>query len=762
MAMGRRSRILVGLVAVVSMIDGIGPASASPPRDADIRARADALIARMTPEEKAAQLVNDFPIPVPGSVSEPDQHARDGVGSFRLVTDPKEANRLQRIAVEQSRLKIPLMFGFDVVHGLSTIFPVPIGTAASWDPALIEKGQAVAAAEARSVGLHWTFAPNIDIARDPRWGRIVEGAGEDPYLASAIAAAQVRGFQGAYIGAPGRIIAGPKHFAGYGAALGGRDYDEADLSDAQLWNVYLPPFKAALDAGAGNVMSAYMALNGIPASGNRWLLTDVLRKQWHFEGWVVSDAEAVNDLKTHAFAADKLDAASKAMDAGLDMEMSRSGAAYFQLPEALRQGRVREADIDDAVRRVLMAKIRMGLFEKPFVDEGASAHILRAPEHLELARIAAERSAVLLKNDRALLPLDRTKIRSVAVIGTLADSPRDTNGPWVFKQNKPAEQSILAGIRAKLTGQAKVTFSPGVAIPKPAYPSGIDTYLNADIVRPEPRDDATGIGEAAEAAKSADVAILVLGEPQGFTGEQSSSQTLDLPGRQRELLNAVCATGTPVVILLVNGRPLTLGSDCATAVLDIWYPGSRGGDAAANLIFGDATPGGKLPFTWPRSVGQVPLIYSALISHSPEKADERYLGERGDPLYPFGYGMSYSTFTFSNLRVGKAEMAPGETTRIFVDLKNVGGRAADEVAQLYIHQRSGRASRPVRELKGFQRVTLKPGEMRTLTFSLGEKELRYWNAAVKDWVVDDSVFDVGIGADSTVPLTGSFTVKAAK
>jgi beta-glucosidase len=733
------------------------PASPAALSDEAVRARADALIAQMTPEEKAAQLVTYFAIAVPGQEKLPDQRAAAGAGSFLFVTDPKETNRLQHIAMEQTRLKIPILFGFDVIHGLSTIFPVPIGQAASWDPAMIEKDQAIAASEARAVGIHWAFAPMVDIARDPRWGRIVEGAGEDPYLGSAIAAAQVRGFQGPRIGAPGHIIAGPKHFAGYGAALGGRDYDESNISDNELWNVYLPPFKAAVDAGAGNIMSAYMGLNGIPATGNHWLLTDVLRNTWGFKGWVVSDAEAVNNLKTHGFAGSAQEAGVKALTAGLDMEMSFAKPAFGNLPAALAAGRISEDRLDEAVRRVLEAKLRMGLFDNPYVDEARAAKILRSPANLTAARIAAERSAVLLRNEGGLLPLDRAGVKSIAVIGGLADSPVDSNGPWVFSPNKPATQSILAGIRSKLGAGVTVRYAPGVKIPKRVNPSLVDA-MNAGLKRPEPADDASGIAEAVRAAQQSDVAIVVVGEPQNMIGEMASRSTLDLPGRQQDLLDAVVATGKPVVVLLLNGRPLNLKETRAAAILDLWYPGSRGGDAAANLLFGDAVPGGKLPFTWPRNVGQVPLIYAHLTSHDPANAEKRYSNESNAPRYPFGYGLSYSTFAYSNLKVDPPRIAPGGNVTVTVDLRNTGARTADEVAQLYIHQRTGTAARPVRELKGFQRVTLKPGETRRISFHIGPNELRYWNAARHDWVIDSSTFDVAVGGDSTAKFGSTFDV----
>ena len=728
--------------------------------DAEVRARADALIAQMTPEEKAGQLITLFALPIPQMQQAVEKQAAQGsLGSVLFATDPAAINRFQKAAIEKSRLKIPLLFGFDVVHGLSTIFPVPIGLSASWDPDLIQRSQSFAAAEARAVGLHWTFAPMIDVARDPRWGRIVEGPGEDPYLASAIAAAQVRGFQGAYLGAPGHIIAGPKHFAAYGAAEGGRDYDEVDVSESALRNVYFPPFKAAIDAGAGNIMSAYMGLNGIPATSNKWLLTDVLRGEWGFKGWVVSDNEAVKNLRTHGLADNAADAAAGALKAGADMEMAVFGPAFSTLPASLKSGKVEQRELDDAVRRVLETKIRMGLFEKPYVDEAAAAKRLKDPEALKAARIAAERSAVLLRNEGALLPLDRRKIRTIAVSGPLANAARDALGPWVFDQNKPIASSILDGIKSKGGPGVSVSYTPGVVLPERLVPSPFAQIVGT-VKRDAPSgDDDAGIAEAVAAAQKADVAVVVVGEAQDMIGESASRASLDLPGRQQDLLDAVVATGKPVVVVLMNGRPLDLKQTKASAILDVWYPGSAAGAAAGNLLFGDAVPGGKLPFTWPRSVGQVPIFYSRLASHDPAGAEKRYWDESGAPAFPFGHGLSYSTFAYSNLRVSPAVVAPNESVTVTVDLKNTGQRAADEVAQLYLHQRVGTAARPVRELKGFQRVTLKPGETRTLTFRIGQDEMRYWNAATRSWTVDETKFDVAVGGDSTAKFGSTFEVK---
>lgn len=735
--------------------------------------RVEALLADMTLAEKAGQLTQFFYFDLPA----PDEPASDGadgpdfaaqpkmveerlasgaVGALLFVSDPREANRLQRQAIEGNRLGIPVLFGFDVIHGLRTIMPVPVAMAASWDPDTIERAQSVAAREARAVNIHWTFAPMVDIARDPRWGRMVEGAGEDPYLGAAVAAAQVRGFQGAGIGAPEHVIAGPKHFAGYGAALGGRDYDEVNLSDAELWNVYLPPFRAAVAAGAGNVMTAYMPLNGIPATGNRWLLGEVLRGTWGFDGFVVSDAQAVHNLRTHGFAADLADAGARAVTAGVDLEMAVFDPAVAHLPEAVAAGLVDEAAVDAAVRRVLAAKVRLGLFEQPYVDVERAETVLADPAHREVARIAAHRSAVLLRNEDGLLPL--VAPGSIAVIGPLADSRRDTIGPWVFAHDLDETVTVLRGIRERAGAGVEVGYAPGILPAHRTFPSMFDMWGGNAPVDPADFDVAAELERAVALARRSDVAVVVLGEWQDMIGEGASRSSLDLPGDQLALLKAVAATGTPVVLLVMNGRPLDLRWAAANvpAILDIWYPGSQGGAAVADLLFGDAAPGGKLPFTWPRTVGQVPMVYSHTTSHDPANQARRYWDEESTPLFPFGHGLSYGRFEYSELAVDRDRIARGETVTVSVTVTNTGDRTGDEVVQLYLHQRQGSAARPVRELKGFQRLTLAPGESRRLTFPLGPDHLRYWNAAARDWVLDAATFDVLVGGDSTADLATTF------
>ena len=738
-----------------------------------IQSQVDELITQMTPAEKAGQLTQYFYFRLPAG-AEPaldfdaeeqprmvESALREGVaGSLLFVTDPAEINRLQRLAVDGNRLGIPVLFGFDVIHGLRTILPVPIAMAASWDPQTIERGQSVAAREARAVGIHWTFAPMVDIARDPRWGRIIEGAGEDPYLGAAVAVAQVRGFQGGELGAPESIIAGPKHFAGYGGALGGRDYDEVNLSDSELWNVYFPPFKAAVEAGAGNVMTAYMDLNGIPAAGSRWLFTEVLRDTWGFKGFVVSDANVVRSLVTHGFAADLIDAAARAVNAGVDMEMAVADPAYAHLPEALESGVASEQAVDASVRRVLEAKVRMGLFEAPYIDEDLAREVLADPAHREVARVAAQRSAVLLRNEGGLLPLDGGGLRSIAVIGPLADSKRDILGPWVFDYDLDETVSVVEGIRARAGEGVRVDHARGVPVVQRVFPSLFDMFGRNKPEDPEGFEQEAEFQQAVDLARGADVAVVVAGEWQNMIGEAASRSSLELPGRQRELLQAVVGTGTPVVLLVMNGRPLDLRwpAEHVPAILDIWYPGTQGGAAAADLLFGDVSPGGKLPFTWPRTVGQVPMVYAHTRSHEPENQERRYWDEDSTPLFPFGYGLSYGRFEYANLTVEQPVITTGGTVTVSVEVTNTGDREADEVVQLYLHQRFGSASRPVRELKGFRRVTLAAGESRVVELPVGPNERRYWNAAVRDWVIDSSIFDVWVGGDSTAQLSTRFEV----
>ena len=754
-------RVFACVLAVATGRAALAQTSSSTPLDNRVvRERVDTLLRQMTLDEKIGQLSQLFDF---GEVKKIDEAvAAERVGSLLFVTDPAEINRFQHLAVDKTRLHIPLIFGYDVIHGFRTIFPVPIALAASWDPATVTAAQSIAAKEARAAGIAWAFAPMLDIARDPRWGRIVEGAGEDPFLASAIAAAQVRGFQGDYIGSPDHVLACMKHFAGYGAAEGGRDYDASYISDAQLYNVYLPPFHAAVKAGVGSAMSAYMDLNDEPATGNRRLLHDVLREQWNFTGFVVSDANAVKSLENHHYAKDSSEAALLAFKAGVNMEMAIDFTAYSRhLAAAVQNGQITVEQIEDATRPILETKVRLGLFEHPYVDEARSKRVLATAEHRTAARIAAERTAVLLRNEGDLLPLNKSAYASVAVIGPLADSQLDTLGSWAFQQDLPETVTLLGGLRDKLRPQAKISYAPGVQIYR-KFPSFFDEIFKLKPVVPWTAEQTKSeMSKAVGLASTSDLTILVLGEAQNMSGEAASRESLDLPGREEQLLEAVWATHKPVVLVLLNGRPLNIkwAAQHIPAILEAWYPGTQGGNAVANLLFGDVVPGGKLPFAWPRDVGQIPINYAHNTTQDPEKQGQRYWDEESTPLYPFGYGLSYSTFAFSDLKISPTQIKPGETIEVSFDVENTGTSAADEVAQLYVHQRSGSASRPVRELKGFERVTLAAHAKKTLHMSLGTQELSYWSTARKDWVEEPASFDIWVGGNSEASLHASFEIK---
>jgi len=762
-------RLLVCALAVATGPSAIAQSSyGTPPDDRVVRERVDALLKQMTLEEKIGQLSQLFDFKEKPKDATLDQRALDEaivggrVGSVLFVTDPGEINRLQHLAVDKTRVHIPLIFGYDVIHGFRTIFPVPIAMAASWDPATVTIAQSIAAKEARAVGIGWAFAPMLDIARDPRWGRIVEGAGEDPYLGSAIAAAQVRGFQGEYIGSPDHILACMKHFAGYGAAEGGRDYDASYIPDSQMYNVYLPPFHAAVKAGVGSAMSAYMDLNDVPASGSRWLLRDVLRDQWKFSGFVVSDANAVKSLEKHHFAKDLSDAAVRAFNAGVDMEMAIDFTAYSRhLAAAVQNGQISLEQIEAADRPILEMKVRLGLFDHPYVDEARSQRILASPEHRTAARLAAERTAVLLRNEGGLLPLKKSAYTNIAVIGPLADSQLDTLGSWAFQQDLQETVTVLGGLRDKFGPQAKLSYAPGTQIYRKFRSFFDDIFKLKPAVPWTAEQSKTEMSKAVTLASSSDLTILVLGEAQNMSGEAASRESLDLPGREEQLLEAVAATRKPVVLVLLNGRPLNIKWAAAhiPAILEAWYPGTQGGNAVANLLFGDAVPGGKLPIAWPRDVGQTPINYAHNTTQSPEEQGKRYWDEESTPLYPFGYGLSYSTFAFSDLKVSQTQIKAGESIDVSFDVENTGTSAADEVAQLYVHQRFGSASRPVRELKGFERITLAPHAKKTLHMSLGTQELSYWSAAKKDWLEEPASFDIWVGGNSEATLHTGFEIK---
>jgi len=764
------ARLIRNVLAFCFVIFGIVRSPlfvAAQPAPKTAEQRADALLKQMTVEEKIGQL-NQAGGTYRRDMPNDEELVRKGLaGSVLWASDPGAINKLQRVAVEESRLHVPLLIGLDVIHGYHTIFPPPLAMSATWDPALVERVQTAAAREARAGGINWSFAPMVDIARDARWGRMVEGAGEDPYLGAAIAKAQVRGFQGPELGTPGHVLACVKHFAAYGAADGGRDYDSSYVPDDLLWNVYFPPFKAALDAGVGSLMSAYMDLNEVPATGNYWLLHDVLREDWKFRGFVVSDAEAIGSLVTHGYARNREDAAWLAIHAGVNMDMA--SYTYLQeLPKLIQSGKVSVAALDELVRPLLVVKYKMGLFENPYADLSRLPGVLNDPATPKLAREAAQKSMVLLKNDNAMLPLDKSgnKYRSIAVIGPVADSGPAQVGFWGGMITGGADVvTVIQGIKEKVGSAIKVEYASGPSIQR-EIPSNFEFYpgvkLHAQKAQ-SPADAQAAFDTAVATAKRSDLAVMVLGEDALMAGEAASNGTLRLAGRQQELLQAVVATGKPVVLVLINGRPLNISwaAEHVAAILEAWEPGSQGGNAVADVLFGDANPGGKLTVTWPQSAGQEPLYYDHMLTHEPETKPDfgsRYQDLKSTPLYPFGYGLSYTNFAVSNLKVDKLKAKLGESVGVSVDVQNTGAIAGDEVVQLYVHQQSGSASRPVRQLKGFEKVGLAPGEKKRLHFTLGKDELTYWSSSEKKWVLEPAVFDVWAGEDSTGSLHGSFEV----
>jgi beta-glucosidase len=740
--------------------------------EAKVKSRATDLLKQMTLDEKIAQLAQLPGFPVPQFLANSDGLKAEqiiekrGAGSMLWVSDPKEIDRYQHIAVEKSRLHIPILFGLDVIHGYHTTFPSPIATASSWDPAMIEQAQSIAAKEARAIGITWTFGPMVDIARDSRWGRMIEGAGEDPYLGSAVARAQVLGFQGREWGSPDHVLATAKHFAGYGAADGGRDYDASYIPEELMWNVYLPPFKAARDAGVATFMSAYMDLNDVPATGNRWLLHDVLRSAWDFNGFVVSDANSVDSLIVHGYARDSQDAAQKAFNAGLTMDMA-SGTYLKWLGPEVKAGRVKEKEIDDAVRPILEAKIRMGLFEHPYADLSQAEKTMNAPESRQAARRAAQRSMVLLRNESDILPLDKSgaKAKSIAVIGPIAEDPMNMIDMWGAIMLAPAKTiSALQGIRDKVGSAIRVEYSHGPNIHRLIA----SPFEGIPILQLKEQPDQTdaevkkSIDDAVAVAQRNDVVVMFLGELGLQSGEAASRSSLRLSNGQEELLEAVTATGKPVVLVLVNGRPLdvTWASEHVAAIVEAWYPGVEGGNAIADVLFGDANPGAHLPVSWPRTSGQLPLYYNHNLTQDPETAPgfkSRYWDIPSTPLYPFGYGLSYTKFAYDNLKLSSKEAnVNGGKIEVSVDVSNTGARAGDAVVQLYIHQRAGSASRPVRQLEGFERITLDAGAKKTVHFTLAKDELQFWSPTERKWVVEPEHFDLWIGNDSTAPLHDEF------
>lgn len=704
----------------------------------NVAQRVEQLLAQMTLEEKVGQLNQlsgkEFTGPATDKVRSMEAEIRSGhVGSMLNIKGVADTRRLQALAL-QSRLRIPLLFGLDVIHGYQTVFPVPLGESASWDLEAIEESARIAAREAAASGIHWTFAPMVDVGRDPRWGRVMEGAGEDSYLGARIAEARVRGFQGARLGGVESVMATAKHFAGYGASVAGRDYNAVDMSDQQLHETYLPPFKAALDAGAATFMNAFNTLNGIPATGHAGLQRDILKGAWGFKGFVVSDWGSVREMVVHGYADDLADAAAKALNAGSDMDME-SNAFSSSLVAQVRAGKVALAQVDDAVRRVLTKKFELGLFDDPYRFSSAAREqaALSDPRHAQAARRVAAKSIVLLKNEGGALPL-RRGLRSIAVVGPLADARRDLEGGWIVKSNADKMASLVDAVREAAGPGTRVSYAPGCDV----------ACRGAD-----------GFEAALRAARDADTVVLAVGESWDMSGEAKSRADIKLPGRQDELFAALRAIGKTPVVVVMAGRPLIFErlAEEAPAILYAWFPGSEGGRAVADVLFGDVNPSAKLPMTFPRNMGQVPISYQQYETGRPVRDvnnivyKSAYIDSPNTPRYAFGHGLSYTSFGYRDLRLSSNSMrADGKITLSFT-LANTGKRAGAEVAQLYLRDPVASVVRPVKELKGFQRIALQPGEQRQVSFTIDRETLSFFDRKLA-WTAEPGKFELMVGSAS--------------
>jgi beta-glucosidase len=708
------------------------------------------LMAQMTVDEKIAQLVQ---FTADGTTTGPksgdnfiEQIKKGNVGSILNATGVEYTRKLQELNMTNSRLKIPLLFGYDVIHGYRTVFPINLGESASWDPSLAELSSKVAAAEAAASGIHWTFAPMVDIARDPRWGRVSEGSGEDTYLGIQLAVARVKGFQGADLGAVNTILACTKHFAAYGAAEAGRDYNTVDMSERVLRETYLPPFKATVDAGVRTFMTSFNEISGVPATGNKFLLRDILKGEWKFDGFVVTDYTAINELIPHGFAKDSTNAAELSLKAGVDMDMV--GGIYLKnLKKLLEHGMVTEAQINDACRRILEAKYDLGLFEDPYRynDIKREKQEIYKKEYLDAALTVANKSMVLLKNSNNVLPLK--KEQKVAFVGPLVSDEWNIIGSWAATGDRNGYAvSVEEGVKKIITDKGKVSFTKGVEI--------VDQ--RRDMMQ-----------AALDAASKADVVVAVMGEFENMTGEAASRTVIDLPGIQKEFLAELKKLGKPIVLVLMNGRPLTLSweHENMDAILEAWFPGTMGGDAIAQTLYGINNPSGKLPITFPRTLGQVPIYYNHKNTGRPylgakdpeQKYKSRYIDSDNSPLYPFGYGLSYTSFEYSNLMISSKELTANGIIKVSVDVTNNGNFDGEETVQLYVQDVVGSVTRPVRELKGFKKVALKKGEKKTVDFEINANDLRFYNIDMQ-FVAEPGDFRVFVGGSSDASLSAEFVL----
>ena len=716
----------------------------------------DSVLARLTLEEKLGQLTQyrgRFSLTGPQTPEAGAEDIRAGrVGSFLGVRGAAPTREMQQIAVTQSRTRIPLLFADDIIHGWRTIFPVPLAEAASFNPTLAERTARIAAVEGAAAGIHWTFAPMVDITREPRWGRVVEGAGEDPFLGSAIAAAKVRGFQGTSLRDSLSLMATAKHFVAYGAAEGGRDYNTTDVPQRTLHEMYLPPFQAAVNAGVKSIMAAFNQIDGVPMHANRALIDGVLRTRWGWDGILVSDYTGVMELLQHGLSADSGTVGRLSIDAGVDVDMV-SNIFYKDLPREVRAGRLPVAVVDSAVRRVLRTKYELGLFDNPLKSssEAREKALTLTPAHRAEARVAAQQSIVLLRNEGNVLPLAKS-VKTIAVIGTLADDARSALGGWAAAGRPEDAVTVLAGIRKAVGADTRVLYAPGA---------------------PVEAADTTGFGEALRIAREADVVVLVVGEHQDMSAEARNRSSLDLPGVQQQLVERVHAVGKPTVAVLMNGRPLSIPwmAQHVPAIVESWYLGVEHGNAVADVLFGAVNPSGRLPITFPRTVGQVPIYYNHMNTGRPSDEKERYTSKYFDipftPLYAFGHGLSYTTFRYTAPTLSRSKGTTADSVTVSVTVTNTGTRSGDEVVQLYVRDDAGSVSRPVKELKGFRRISLAAGANETVTFRLTPDELSFYGAEYRR-VIEPGTFTIMVGPSSdrvqstTLELTGRTRVLDAR
>ena len=760
--MGRRVSLFALVVAALTAcVLATWPAQAAKKRTGgqDIERRIDSLLSRMTLDEKLNQLT----LLSDGQMKENPAEARKPVGAIFSETDPALIDKYQHDAVENSRLGIPILFAFDTIHGFRTVFPIPLATASSFDPSLARADHRIGAFESAAVGLKQIYSPMVDLSHEPRWGRIAEAAGEDPYLNSVLGAARVKAIQGGDYSAPDKLVASPKHFVAYGQPESGRDYNTTDMSEQRLRNLYLPPFKAAIDAGADTAMCSFNAINGVPGCGNDYTMNQILKGEWGFDGFIEGDWTAVAELRAcpprnpdtgpcgHGVAADGPDAAALALNSGVDSEMTSTLIRDFGA-QLLAQGRISMRRIDDAVRRILRVKFRAGLFEHPYAPvepDQAEAEMLK-PDAVAAARKAAGRSMVLLQNEGGVLPLDPAK--KTAVIGPLADNQHDMLGPWWGAGRDSDAVSVLDGIRQQSPG---ATYAEGCKLSNAEPPTDDPEGCGSDA----------GFAEAVATAEAADQVVLALGETREMSGEAAARSTLDLPGRQEELLRAIKATGKPVAVVLFNGRPLALEDVVgdAPALLEAWFPGVQAGPAVADVVFGKVNPGGKLPVSFPRRLGQVPIYYNHEPTGRPCDPTQKYVSRHRDipscsPLFVFGHGLSYTTFEVSDLRLSASTVSRNGSLRASVTVTNTGRREGDEVVQLYLHDPVASISQPVRRLRGFERVTLNPGKARTVTFTIDKSDFGFYDNRGK-FTVEPGQIDVYAGNSSSAAMTQSFTVR---